>query len=162
MDLGLIFRVLVLLAVANGAPVMAKNIFGETASWPVDFYRQFGDGQPLLGNSKTIRGVAAAILLTVCFAPLIGLSWQVGALTAVGAMVGDLLSSFVKRRLGMPPSSMAPGLDQIPESFFGALAAGAALPLDVSDAAIVSVVFLCGQLVVSRLSYAVGLRDRPY
>lgn len=46
--------------------------------------------------------------------------------------------------------------------FFGALAAGAALPLDVSDAAIVSVVFLCGQLVVSRLSYAVGLRDRPY
>ena len=47
---------------------------------------------------------------------VIGLPWNIGLVVAVWAMVGDCLSSFVKRRLKMPSSSMALGLDQIPES----------------------------------------------
>ena len=47
-------------------------------------------------------------------------------MAATMAMVGDLLSSFVKRRLKFQPSSRATGLDQIPESS----TSGANLPLN--------------------------------
>ena len=39
----------------------------------------------------------------------------IGLLVAATAMAGDLLSSFLKRRLALAPSSQAIGLDQIPE-----------------------------------------------
>jgi CDP-archaeol synthase len=162
MDLGLIARVLVLLMVANGAPVVVKSIFVGAAARPLDFERRLGDGRPLLGKSKTIRGVIAAILCAAGVAPLLGLDWRVGALTATGAMAGDLLSSFTKRRLGMQPSTRALGLDQIPESFFGALAAGAVLQYDIADFIIINVAFFCGQLALSRGAYAIGLRDEPH
>ena len=162
MDLGLISQVLVLLAVANSAPVILKNIFGETAAWPLDFDCRLKDGQPLLGKSKTIRGVVSAIICTAGSAPLIGLDWWIGALTAAGAMAGDLLSSFIKRRLAMRPSGMAPGLDQIPEAFFGALAARAAVEIGLADITIITLAFFCGQVIVSRGAHAIGLRHEPY
>ena len=158
----LILLALVLLAVANSAPVVASWIFGRTAAWPLDFNRVFHDGQPVFGPSKTIRGVVVAITGTACAAPLIGLSWRSGALIAAASMAGDLLSSFVKRRLRMPPSSRAPFLDQIPESLFGALAARLALPLTPPDIVVTTLVFFAAQVVFSRLSYQIGLRKEPY
>jgi CDP-2,3-bis-(O-geranylgeranyl)-sn-glycerol synthase len=162
MDLGLISQLLVLLTVANGAPVVIKSIFGGTAAWPIDFDCRVQNGQPLLGESKTIRGVVSAIICTGGSAPLIGLDWRIGALTAAGAMAGDLLSSFIKRRLAMRPSSMALGLDQIPEAFFGAFAARAAVQIGLADIIIITLVFFCGQIIVSRGAHAIGLRDEPY
>ena len=58
------------------------------------------DGHPLLGRSKTWRGLAAAIVLSVCAAVLIGLPWLAGTVTAACAMAGDCVSSFIKRRFG--------------------------------------------------------------
>ncbi len=154
--------VLVLLAVANSAPVVARNFLGQTAAWPIDFGWTFVDGQPLLGRSKTIRGLVVAIVLTACAAPIMGLSWRAGAALAAASMTGDLLSSFIKRRLRLAPSSMAPVLDQLPESLFGALAASCGLPLRPHDIAVCVVVFTVGQMIVSRVAYALGLRNEPY
>ena len=70
---------------------------------------------PWFGPSKTIRGVVLATLATAAAAGVLGLGWKVGALLGVVAMAGDLLASFIKRRLGLAPSSQAVGLDQIPE-----------------------------------------------
>jgi CDP-2,3-bis-(O-geranylgeranyl)-sn-glycerol synthase len=42
---------------------------------------------------------------TTAVAPLIGLSWKVGALVALTAMLGDLFSSFLKRRMGLAPNA---------------------------------------------------------
>jgi CDP-2,3-bis-(O-geranylgeranyl)-sn-glycerol synthase len=77
-------------------------------------------------------------------------------------MASDLLSSFVKRRLGLPPSSQAIGLDQIPESLFPLLAASALLPLSALDIAIATILFFAGEIVLSRLLYKWHVRDRPY
>src|SRR6478736_778738 len=49
------------------------------------------------------------------------------------AMAGDLFSSFVKRRLHLASSSMAIGLDHIPESLFPLLASRWLLPLNILD-----------------------------
>jgi CDP-archaeol synthase len=80
------------------------------------------------------------------------LPWQLGALAATSAMAGDCLSSFVKRRFGLEPSSMTLGLDQVPESLFPAVACSAYLPLGPLDVALIVLVFFVGELATSRLS----------
>jgi CDP-archaeol synthase len=77
-------------------------------------------------------------------------------------MAGDLLSSFVKRRLHLPPSSRASGLDQVPEALFPLLACRNLLSLAAADIAVRVVMFFVGEVVLSRLLYALNLRERPY
>ena len=104
---------------SNGAPV----VFGGGAK--IDLGKKFFDGKRVLGDSKTIRGffsgviagflVGSVIVFTVPY-----LSWLsvyeklvLAFLVSFGAMVGDLLGSFVKRRLGLPPGSQYFLLDQL-------------------------------------------------
>jgi CDP-2,3-bis-(O-geranylgeranyl)-sn-glycerol synthase len=155
-------QVLILLALANGSPVIAKRIFGETYAGPVDGNRRFMDGQPLLGLSKTIRGVVISLLVTALGAMVLGLQFWLGLLVASTAMAGDLFSSFVKRRLHLAASSKATGLDQIPESLFPLLACRSALSLTAVDIAVACAVFFAGQVLLSRLFFWLGWRDRPY
>ena len=158
----LILQLLILLAVANGTPVIAKLVLGDKFATPLDGGALFGDGRPWFGPSKTIRGFVFAVLATTGTALLLGLGWKVGALVGTMAMASDLLSSFVKRRLGLPPSSQAIGLDQIPESLFPLLAARLLLPLSALDVVIATTLFFAGELLLSRLLYKWHVRDRPY
>jgi len=155
-------KILTLAALANGTPIAAKKIMGSRFSFPVDGGRKFADGRPVFGPSKTVRGILASILVTTACAPLMGLDMSVGATAAVAAMAGDLLSSFVKRRLNFPPSSQAIGLDQVPESLFPMLACRAALSLTITDIVMGVAIFFAGGLILSRLLYRLHLRDRPY
>jgi CDP-diglyceride synthetase len=155
-------QLLVLLAVANTAPLLGKRALGDRLAWPLDGGLTFVDGRPLFGASKTVRGLVLALLATAAAGALVGPDWRIGALVAAGAMAGDLLSSFLKRRFGLTPSSRATGLDQIPESLLPLLACRAALPLTVADIALLVVLFFLGEVLFSRLFYRLGLRDRPY
>jgi CDP-diglyceride synthetase len=157
-----ILQSLVLIIAANGAPVLFKRLFGARFARPVDGGLFLRDGHPLLGRSKTWRGVVAGVLLTVCAAPVIGLPWHAGALVGASAMAGDCVSSFTKRRLGLEPSSMALGLDQVPESLLPGLVCGIYLSLGLIDVVAIVLVFLVGELALSRLLFAMRLRDRPY
>ena len=112
--------------------------------------------------AKTFRGVVASITMTTAIAPLIGISWQLGLLTAILAMTGDLVASFVKRRLGYRPSERASGLDQIPESLLPAAAIAPFLPLTLSEIAAVVLLFSVASPIASRLLFHIGIRDKPY
>ena len=157
-----IVRLAILLAVANGAPVIAAKIFGRRFSWPLDDGVAFFDGRPLFGKSKTVRGIMVSILVSALAAPLLGLGWKIGIAIGGAAMMGDLVSSFVKRRLNLAPSSRATGLDQIPESLFPLLACRGALALSVLDIALGVAIFFVGEVVLSFLLYKAHIRDRPY
>jgi CDP-2,3-bis-(O-geranylgeranyl)-sn-glycerol synthase len=158
----LIAQLLVLLASANGAPLIAKKVFGTALAFPLDNGVTLGDGQPLLGRSKTIRGIGLSLAVTTLGAPWAGLSPATGLLVSALAMIGDLLSSFIKRRMKLAPGSMALGIDQIPESLLPAIAARWALPVTVFDAAILAGLFFIGELAASRVLFALNIRDRPY
>lgn len=162
MQPALIFQILILLAVANGTPVAAKLLFGSTFAHPLDGGARFIDGRPLFGPSKTIRGVALAVLATTGAGALIGLGWEVGAMVGTVAMLGDLFSSFLKRRMGLAASARAVGLDQIPESLFPLLACRLLLPLTMLDIAAATILFFVGEIVLSRLLFRLHLRERPY
>ncbi len=77
-------------------------------------------------------------------------------------MTGDLVSSFTKRRMGLAPSSMAPGIDQVPESALPLLLLMDPLGLSALDLVLGVAVFWIGELVLSRLLFQIGMRDRPY
>jgi CDP-2,3-bis-(O-geranylgeranyl)-sn-glycerol synthase len=158
----LVLKLLILLTVANGAPVIAKRVLGDRLAWPLDGEVRFIDGRPLFGASKTIRGLVLAVLATSIAAPLLGLTLVTGALIGLGAMAGDLLSSFIKRRLDFKPSSRATGLDQVPESLIPALLCREALGFGAADIVAVVVLFFVGEIVLSRLLYQLRIRDRPY
>jgi len=155
-------QLLVLLTLANGTPVIAKKIFGDRLAWPLDGGLSFIDGRPLLGRSKTVRGIVLAVLAAGLGGALIGPGWRIGLAVGALAMVGDLLSSFVKRRLDRRPSSQAIGIDQIPEALLPLLACRAALGLGLLDIVAVVAAFFVGEIVVSRLLFRLHIRDEPY
>ena len=143
---------LLLILAANSAPALLGRWLGQRGAWPVDGGKILTDGQPLFGHSKTWRGLAAALLITVACTLLSGWSWLFGLAIASAAMAGDLLSSFLKRRLGLPTSAQVALLDEIPESLFPALVAQAWLDLGWIDVGLVVAGFLVGHLVAKRLA----------
>ena len=157
-----VLQLLFLLALANGSPVVAKRIFGNYCSWPLDGNIKFVDGHPLFGPSKTVRGILVSIFVTSACASLLGLTLKLGLVVSTMAMAGDLFSSFLKRRLGLQPSSRAVGLDQIPESLFPLLACIQALSLTALDIIAGTAIFFIGEMVLSRALFRLHVRDRPY
>ena len=87
---------------------------------------------------------------------------QIGFLVAFYAVLGDLLSSFIKRRLMVAPSGMAPFLDQVPESFFPAFMMMHTFNLEISSVILLVLIFIIVELTVSKVLYRRGIRKRPY
>ena len=103
-----------------------------------------------------------SVLATSLCAALMGLGWQVGALIATFAMAGDLFSSFVKRRLHLASSTMAIGLDHIPESLFPLLASRLLLPVSILEIVAGVTIFVVVALIISPLLFKLNIRDEPY
>lgn len=155
-------QALVLLAVANGAPVMATRLLGRRWARPLDGGILVWDGRNLLGRSKTVRGIVISVLVTSLAAAAMGLGWQLGFLFGAASMAGDLFSSFVKRRLAIESSGQAMGLDQIPEALFPLLACYQRLGLDPAGVIVLVALFTAAQILVSPVMYVLGIRRRPY
>lgn len=155
-------KLLLLLMVANGAPVVAWDIFKERYDWPVDWGITLSDGSPLFGPAKTWRGATASVLITPLVAMSMSLTWKTGFIIAAMAMAGDLLSSFCKRRLGIQASGQALGLDQIPESLLPLLVIKKSCGLAWDSIVLVSALFFILEISLSPVLYRLGIRKRPY
>ena len=155
-------KLLALLFVANGAPVIAKNVLKHRFSAPIDGGSRLPDGEPLLGNAKTIRGIVSSLLATAVAAPLVRLTWPLGLTVSAASMLGDVLSSFLKRRLKMPSSGQAPGLDQVPESLLPLLVCWLIVPVTLIDVAATVAAFAISEVLFSKVLFRLHIRDRPY
>jgi CDP-2,3-bis-(O-geranylgeranyl)-sn-glycerol synthase len=151
---------LLLVLLSNAAPVLARIAFGEYLARPIDGGRRLADARPLLGASKTYRGLAAALLLTALAAEWLGLGWRLGLIIAVAAMAGDLLSSFVKRRLDKPVHARAALLDEIPEVLLPVLVVAAPLALTWLDALAVVLGFLAVHALLDWLARGIRRHSR--
>ena len=95
---------------ANSAPVILGG------GPPLDGGIKLGDKKRFLGKSKTLRGFIAGVLGGTVMGGLIGTQYLLPFfsstqeqfiaffLVGVGTMGGDLIGSFIKRRMGIPPS----------------------------------------------------------
>jgi CDP-2,3-bis-(O-geranylgeranyl)-sn-glycerol synthase len=95
--------------VANGSPV----IFG--GGKPLDFGKNFS-GRRIFGPHKTIRGLAAGMLAGFIIAgaesAFLPYMLVIGIMLSIGTHAGDLLGSFVKRRLDLAAGMSVPLMDQ--------------------------------------------------
>lgn len=110
-------------------PAWAGNMLACTfgGGRPIDGGRTFIDGRPLLGKGKTVRGVCVGVFSAVGVALAQSFVYYTmnpvvfGLLMGVGAMFGDIVKSFVKRRLNIQSGRPFPPFDQL-DFVLGALA----------------------------------------
>lgn len=92
-------------------PNSAAALFG--GGTPIDFGRRAGDGRRIFGDGKTYRGFFGGVLCGILAGLVEIWAWFTFSLTALpyqtfisitllatGALLGDLVKSFLKRRLG--------------------------------------------------------------
>jgi CDP-2,3-bis-(O-geranylgeranyl)-sn-glycerol synthase len=154
-------KLLCLILVANGAPVLANVLLSRHLAAPLDLGHPFLDGRPWLGTSKTFRGVAASCVGTALCAPLLGFSIATGLAVAAAAMAGDVFSSFIKRRMGAASGTSYPLLDLIPESLAPLLLLRPSYPLAWWDIVMILVGFVILSLAGSALVAALIHPPRP-
>ncbi len=163
--------------IANALPVIFSNIkMGKFFEKPIDLGHKW-KGVRIFGNNKTVKGFFVGIVggMITCFGQflvfghghlhsisvvsytLVG-SMVIGFLLGLGALTGDAVKSFAKRRLGIEPGKPFPIFDQL-DYVVGALIfslIAVALPLDVLLAAlIISPVF---PVVANIIAYKLGLK----
>lgn len=155
-------RLLLMLSIANLAPILLFRLSGRRPGVRLDGGLDFFDRRPLLGPSKTVRGAAAAIAAAALVAPLLDFSPRLGAVVGGCSMLGDALSSFCKRRLAIPSSARATGLDQIPEALLPLLVIADSLSLSVVQIAAITLAFFALEIPISRLLFRMGVRDHPH
>jgi CDP-2,3-bis-(O-geranylgeranyl)-sn-glycerol synthase len=150
---------------------------------PIDGGRTW-KGRRLLGDGKTWRGTAAGTVAGVTLAALlnavnpavsaaVGVSLPrfppvVAVTLAFGAMLGDIVASFLKRRSGRQRGAPAPGLDQLDFVVMSlaltALAApawfGATFPLPAL--AVVLVATPVFHVATNAVGYVLGVKDEPW
>ncbi|VAW64509.1 hypothetical protein MNBD_GAMMA09-916 [hydrothermal vent metagenome] len=155
-------HLLLMIIVANGSPIIIRNLLRNKWNYAVDADMVFINGQPLFGTSKTWRGIIASLCITAIVGIILGYSIQTGIMISSLAMAGDMSSSFIKRRLKRAPSSMAPLLDQVPESFLPALVMMQSFGLNLFSVFMLIAVFIIFELSISKILYRLGLRKHPY
>ena len=153
---------ILLLLSANGGPVLAQTFLKHHYVYPVDAGLKWFDGHRVLGRSKTWRGMIFAILATTLTASLLGLNPIIGVWFALLSMLGDLLASFCKRRLGKQESSRARGLDTVPESLLPVWVLEDSLLLNYVDIALIVLLFFLIEEFISPILYQWHIRRRPY
>jgi len=115
--------------IANATPV----ILGGGGS--LDRGRNWVDGKPLFGDHKTIRGTLSGLAAGFIIG-LLQRSLVRGALLSVGAIGGDLIVSFFKRRFDLKPGALLPIADQMGFIVFAVILVSLAEPAPTWDRAI--------------------------
>ena len=136
---------------------------------PLDGGRCLGDGRRIFGDGKTIHGFVAGIGAGTVIGVLQGVAkgpllhyLSLGFLLALGALLGDLMGSFIKRRLGIERGGALPGLDQLG---FVIIALLLASPVEVPSWQAIVAIFLITpalHLATNFIGYKLGLKSRPY
>lgn len=107
---------LLLLAAANSAPVLLSMLLGDRWAASIDGGRHLRDGRPVFGPHKTWRGLLGGTAAAGVTGALLSAGFVTGAAFGLLALIGDLLSSFIKRRLGYQSGRDSPVIDQLPEA----------------------------------------------
>ncbi len=148
---------------ANPAPVLARG------KRPIDGGRKWIDGKRVLGDGKTweglIAGLAAGTIAGITAWRMLG--EPLGLLHAftlsLGALLGDIAGSFIKRRLSLPRGAPAPVLDQL-DFYAGAVAASYLLGCMWSPEtlALTAVIVAVLHVTSNFVAYLAGLKREPW
>lgn len=158
---------------ANMAPVLVRNCLKALAV-PLDFNKKF-KGRRILGSHKTLRGLLAGIIVGIIivfiqyqllkipfFASISILNYNewasIGVLMGAGALIGDLVKSFFKRRFSIKPGGRWIPFDQL-DYVVGALLFVSVAYVPSIEVIITALIlsFLL-HIIVNHIGYYLGIR----
>jgi CDP-2,3-bis-(O-geranylgeranyl)-sn-glycerol synthase len=150
---------------ANAVPVIVGG------GPPLDFGRNFPDGRPVFGKNKTFRGFfsglavgAVAGLAETAVFGFQSFPALLGVLLPFGALMGDLMGAFLKRRIGLAPGELLPVIDQT-DFIIGALLLSLPVSLPLLSWEIVLTVLIITppvHLLTNFAAYKLGLKRNPW
>jgi len=160
------------LYVANASAM----IFGMLlkSKTPLDFGINFIDKQPLLGKGKTWKGTFSGIILGTITAVAIFLLFPestkyvaenyalAGFLIVLGAIAGDLLGSFIKRRLLIKSGAPTPILDQLDFVAGGYLFLSFLYLPSAEEFVFVCVFTVITHILTNYIAFKLGLKKVPW
>lgn len=157
--------------VANAAPV----IFG--GGYPLDAGKLLWDGKPIFGSNKTVRGFFAGLLVGTFAGFVLSSLYQLdgfpqnflfqydillGLMLSLGALAGDMLHSFIKRRLDISPGSPLPVADQLDFALGALLFSVVVYPPPLLIAVIIVIVTPPIHLLTNFVAYLIGVKKTPW
>ena len=185
------FLIIIIYSIYLMIPAYFSNgsalVFG--GGTPIDFGKNWNDGRRLIGDGCTWRGLIGGGLLGMIIGGILGLLADfniahsiftfltvnitftssnvikgliIGLLLGFGALIGDAIGSFIKRRLNFERGKPVPLLDQldfvIVSLLFVSLVCN--LPLEIIISAIIISIFL--HLGANMFAYAIKIKDVWY
>lgn len=157
---------------ANMAPVIVKDCCNKLAV-PIDF------GKNIFGNNKTFRGFIFGILFAIVIVYLQFLLYRfnffknlsffdysnwfiLGFLFGFGALFGDLIKSFIKRRLYIKPGERFVPWDQLDFVFGALIFVSFVVDLTFKMLLMIIVISFVGHILVNHSAYYLGIRKEKW
>ncbi|ALU11995.1 hypothetical protein EYM_07025 [Ignicoccus islandicus DSM 13165] len=149
--------------VSNASPVFLKR------GTPIDFGRNFVDGKRILGDGKTWEGFLLGMWFGITVATSLWVGTEdfryflYGSMGSLGALLGDMFFSFIKRRIGLPRGAPFPLGDQL-DFFLGATALMVASGWrpQAFPWLVMAFVIVMLHVMTNRIAYWLGLKDVPW
>lgn len=158
--------------VANAIPVL----FGGGRA--IDGGKKMRDGKPFFGSHKTIRGFVAGVVAGTLtgavenaalrlsgpsdFVPPYDFSVLLGFLISLGALAGDLVHSFVKRRISLKEGSPLPVADQLDFVVGAILFSVLVSPPPLLTVVLILVITLPTHLLTNLVAYVIRVKKTPW
>jgi CDP-2,3-bis-(O-geranylgeranyl)-sn-glycerol synthase len=167
---------------ANAAPVWL-NPSGDKSlkikTTPIDGKKNFFDGRRIFGDNKTWEGLAGGIAIGWLVGALMGwlgliplgfsfdLWIWVSLFLSIGAHAGDLLGSFLKRRLNVGSGGPFPVFDQLGFVIMSLLFASIPAPqigslIGLDGFVILLVASYCAHVLFNWIAFKTGLKKVPW
>lgn len=137
---------------------------------PLDLNRNFLDGRRLIGNGVTIRGtlagvffgVLAYLLQSFLYEYSVPFSLKLGFLLGFGAVLGDLVESFFKRRIKLKQGASLPLLDQLDFVFGALILSRPILKLNIQEILIIILITPILHFSTNYIGYKLKLKEVPW
>ncbi len=150
---------------ANMAPPFVKFWHG----WNRPLHRRLlGDHKTVVGFGLGVAVAGGAAFLQSRLSPAVSLLWgpdawvAVGLASGVGALGGDAIKSFFKRRLGLAPGASWIPADQLDFAVGALIGLALFVPLSASDVVLVLAFTFVADIAVNQIAFRVGIRDTPW
>ena len=164
--------------IANVTPIFAAHIpILKRLNYPLDFYQKI-NGKRIFGDHKTIRGLVSGIIVGTLTATLlfhfatnfttILPSWYfsinpflLGFLLSFGALSGDAIKSFFKRRVGIQPGKTWIPFDQVDYIVGGSLLSSLIHPLIILQYLLIFALWVGIHILSTHLGFFLHLKTQP-
>lgn len=166
---------------ANATPVFAKRVsFLKKLDYPIDFYKTY-KGIRIFGDHKTMRGLITGIIVAILTAGIqmaiynnspelrnaLGFDFSsinffvYGFLAGFGALIGDAIKSFFKRRVNIKPGATWFPFDQIDYIIGGIVFLIPLIRLSFLDYLATFIVWFAMHLISTYIGFLLKLKDKP-